>query len=104
MWTNFKSCIFEETIKPYTMFDGLLNVAGKLIPDETKAKKVYEAIDRIMTFQAAKFSKSVYDIKAIISKDEKEGLVVEMWIPSDEDGLVFLGKIEEKELIKIVSQ
>lgn len=83
------------------MFDGLMKMAGNLIPEEAKANAVYDAIDKIMTVQAEKFNVPIEEISANITKAKGE-LEVDIWKTTDGE-LEWLGSVSRDELIKIVA-
>lgn len=83
------------------MLDGIMKVAGSFIPDEKKADAVYNAIDKILNFQAAKFNVPIEKISANITKS-KGFLEVDIWKVETPDDLEWLGSVERDELIKIL--
>ena len=84
------------------MFDGLMNLAGKMIPEEAKADAVYGAIEKIMQVQAKKFELDVSEISANITKT-KGVLEVDIWHVKQDGSLDWLGSVTKQELIKILA-
>ena len=80
-----------------------MQMAGGLVPDETKANAVYGAIDKILLAQKNKYNVPIEEISANITKT-KGALEVDIWrvIPSGE--LQWLGSVDKKELIKILKE
>lgn len=85
------------------MFEGLLNMAGNLIPDETKADAVYASIDKILNYQSNKFKVPISILSANITKSNNV-LEVDIWKLNNDGGYDHLGEVSRKELIKILSK
>lgn len=85
------------------MFEGLLNMAGSLIPEEKKADAVYGAIDKILIYQSNKFQVPIKLLSANITKANNK-LEVDIWMLNNEGGHDHLGEVSRKELIKILSK
>ena len=83
------------------MFDGLLNMAGSLIPDEKKAAAVYGAIDKIILYQSKKFKVPVNILSANITKPNGS-LIVDIWKLNEAGSYDHLGEVSKKELINIL--